>query len=246
MDMLQRIRTLLSQGVSRKQASFVQEKAGGHTFQQEAWIRRTLREQKRKTDFLSTPLHRLEYVVIDTETTGFRPEHGDEIISIAAIAVKGKEISTDVFASHVKANRAIPSYVMELTGLSPKEMEQAPPFHTVITELLRIIDQRVIVGYFVGHDMAFLNHYLWKSYRSHLKNRVLEIKQIVDVLCPQLDSRQLDHVLDAFNIPIEKRHTAFGDAWMTARLWSALIEVCLQHDIRDLNELYARLSVHVR
>lgn len=244
-NMFERVRTLLARGLQRSQASLFHGEAassGKSTMQQEAWIRNTLRENKRRSDILRTPLEDLEYVVIDTETTGFRPEHGDEIISVAAVEMKGSQVTGRIFTSYVKPVRGIPPFVTELTGIRKEDTVEAPAIHVVLPKLLEFIGERIIVGFYVGHDMMFLNHYLWKSYHFRFTQRVLETKQVLDLFYPHVESSLLDEVLPYFDIPLINRHTAEGDAKMTARLWGKLIKTCGRHEVRNLEHLYAALS----
>src|SRR5690242_16720753 len=76
--------------------------------EQIAFMRNTLKEQ-RKPNVLHVPLEELSVVVFDLETTGFLPNHGDEIISIGAVRVKGEEINTgEQFYSLVQVNQTVP------------------------------------------------------------------------------------------------------------------------------------------
>ena len=59
--------------------------------QQMAFIRSMLKEQ-RKDSLFEIPLHSMEIVVFDLETTGFSPYNGDEIISFGGVSVIGGEV----------------------------------------------------------------------------------------------------------------------------------------------------------
>ena len=61
---------------------------GAPTAQHMAFIRSMMREQRRP-EVLHTPLGELDAVVFDLETTGFSPQHGDEILSFGAVRIRG-------------------------------------------------------------------------------------------------------------------------------------------------------------
>jgi len=69
-------------------------------------------------------------VSLDLETTGLDPTR-DEIIEIGAVKFRGDEV-VDTFHTMVKPYRALPYGIQILTGITPREVEAAPPLAVVL------------------------------------------------------------------------------------------------------------------
>lgn len=241
MNKFQQIGRLLANGFTRDQISSVANHAA--SMQQEAIIRNILQENKKKLE-LSTRLQDLKYVSLDTETTGFHAEQGDEIISVGAVKIDGISIRDDqIFSRLVQPSRPIPPKITALTGISNQDVATCPSLEYMIKDFLEFIGDRIIVGYYIGHDCRFLNTFLQQRYKRTIPNRVLELKRITELFFPFVDTTLLDKVLQHFGIPVSRRHTADGDALMTAHLWKHLICQCEAEGVDTLGELYHRLSL---
>ncbi|MCF6093963.1 3'-5' exoribonuclease [Microaerobacter geothermalis] len=214
----------------------------GGSLQQEAWKRSILKEASERS-LLSQPLEKVNYVVVDTETTGFRPDLGNEIISLGAVHVEDG-LGQRSFSSLVKPTQPIPSHITDLTGISMKDVKKAPTLKEILPSFIQFVGSRVIVGYHLGHDLTFLNYYLWRTKFSRITNRTIELRRVISSLYPELiDLIELDDILNHFQIPISKRHTALGDARMTAALWSILLNQCKKQGIITFQDLYEQLAL---
>lgn len=206
-----------------------------------AYIRSIMKEQRNHTS-LMTPLHELEVVVFDLETTGFHPNQ-DEILSIGAVkAVGGNIIEDDNFYVLVKPKRPVPEAITKLTGITTEEAEKGLPLTEALKQFLRFSHTRVLIAHGSGHDRQFLNAALWQTSRVRLSHRVLDTMMLARWLRPGMESYGLDEVLQEFEIEITKRHHALEDSLMTAKLWSRFIEELGERKVISLNELYAHLS----
>jgi len=212
--------------------------------QQMAFIRSMLKEQ-RKNSLFDIPLHSMELVVFDLETTGFSPYNGDEIISFGAVSVIGGEIQRDqTFYSVVNPKRNIPDDIVELTGITNEMATDAPDLIHVLRGFLEFVQQKVLVAHATGHDKNFLNAALWRTSKVSLSHRVLDTMMIAKWLMPRRRNLSLDALLEAYEIPVTKRHHALEDSLMTAQLWSKFMEEIRLRDVDTLGDLYALLSHH--
>jgi DNA polymerase-3 subunit epsilon len=212
--------------------------------QQMAFIRSMLKEQ-RKNSLYEIPLHNMELVVFDLETTGFYPYNGDEIISFGAVSVVGGQILHDhTYYSIVNPKRKIPDEIERLTGITNDMAGKAPELVQVLQEFLEFAQQKVLVAHGTGHDKSFLNAALWKTSKVSLSHRVLDTIMIAKWLMPRRKSYSLDSLLDAFDIDISHRHHALQDSLMTAKLWSRFMEEIKSRQVDTLGDLYTLLSHH--
>ena len=68
-----------------------------------------------------------DFVVFDLETTGLSSRF-DEIIQIAAARLgTGGVVTEEVFATFVRPEATIPSFITGLTGISNRDVAGAPP-----------------------------------------------------------------------------------------------------------------------
>jgi len=213
--------------------------------QHQAFIRSIMKEQ-RQTSVFDLPLHNLNAIVFDLETTGFNPYNGDEIISIGAVLTVGQEVvEGETFYSLVNPGRPIPQHVVELTGISDGMAAEAPDLKEVLPKFLAFVQRRILVAHGTGHDKQFLNAALWRTARIHLSHRVLDTILVAKWLRPNLPAYDLDTLLAEYEIPVTTRHHALSDAVMTAHLWTKFMAEIADRNITSLGDLYARLSTHV-
>ncbi|MEW9698522.1 exonuclease domain-containing protein [Paenibacillus sp. SI8] len=212
--------------------------------QQMAFIRSMLKEQ-RKDSLFEIPLHSMELVVFDLETTGFSPYNGDEIISFGAVSVIGGEIQHDqTFYSVVNPKRKIPDDIVKLTGITNEMAADAPDLIVALRDFLEFVQQKVLVAHATGHDKNFLNAALWRTSKVSLSHRVLDTIMIAKWLMPKRKNLSLDSLLHAYDIPVTTRHHALEDSLMTAQLWAKFMEEIKSRDVDTLGDLYALLSHH--
>ena len=211
--------------------------------QQMAFIRSVMKEQ-RKRPLFEIALQSMQAVVFDLETTGFSPYNGDEIISVCAVAVTGRDVAlSETYYSMVNPKRKIPEEIVALTGLTDDEVSAAPELLQVLRDFMEYIGNRVLIVHGSGHDKHFLSSALWKTSRTQLNHRVLDTMMIDRLLYPKRQNRSLDALLAHYGIHTDKRHHALQDSIVTAAVWSRQVDELLVGDIGTLGDLYTKLSV---
>lgn len=210
--------------------------------QQMAFIRSVMKQQ-RKIELFDTPLHEIEFVVFDLETTGFFVNQGDEIISFGGVGVRGGQIiEEEQFHTLTNPNRLIPAHIEKLTGISNEMAVQAPSLIDSLRDFFQFVQRRVLIAHGTGHDKQFLNNALWKTSRTTLTHRVLDTMMIAKWLEPTRTNFELDELLLKYGVPITNRHHALEDAIMTAELWGKFIAIMQERQVITLGDLYAHLS----
>ncbi|AEH47592.1 exonuclease domain-containing protein [Parageobacillus thermoglucosidasius] len=213
---------------------------GEHSFQQEMWLRTLRKEQQKKQIDMSMSLDEVTFMIIDMETTGFSPQHGDEILAMAAAkTVRGAVKET--YYTLVCPEKAIPPHISALTGITAKDVQYAPRLHEALRSFLSFISGGVMIGYHIGHDLAFLNHFLWTHYRTKWAARFFDMQPIVEMVQRRWFPT-LDDALGHYGISCERRHTADGDVWAMAELWAQLLAELKRNNIETLYDLYSALG----
>ncbi|WP_052520284.1 exonuclease domain-containing protein [Aneurinibacillus migulanus] len=237
-----RISQMLARGIGKQHMGMFYGQ-GGADLRQEAWTRSLLQESQRHADLLQTPLRELVYTSVDIETTGFYPERGAEVISIAAIRMNGREIAhDDLFSVYVRPSGCIPDHITVLTGITENMVAEAPPLGEVFASFEAFLTNTIVIGYYIGHELKFFNHFLWRSSYRRFTHRTLEMKKVAECLYPQLTEHRMEDVLEWAGISIKNRHHAQSDVRMTAELWSVMQKSLEIHGVQTLADLYVYLT----
>lgn len=150
------------------------------------------------------------YVILDIETDGL-DEKKHTIIEIGAIRIA--ENQTEEFHSLILYDKELPQEIIALTGITNEELEKdGAPLAQVIYELLRFIENSIIIGYGVDFDCRFLNHELGKMDIDPLRNKVYDLMKFVKKEKKFLKNYRLETVLQAYEIDEKVPHRALEDA----------------------------------
>ncbi|MDW7649877.1 MAG: exonuclease domain-containing protein [Bacillota bacterium] len=192
----------------------------------------------------NVPLQTGRYILFDTETTGFYPYQGDEIINIAAVVVENGEIKTEqVFDELVNPYRSIPPAVVKLTGISDDMVADKRGICAVLHDFLDFIGDSVLVAHNAEFDLAFINIKLNWYTQTEVYNPVIDTYKLARALCPDLMSHDLDTLIRYHRVSEHPRHTALGDSLMTAEVFLEYLNRLEEKEIETLKQLYYYLHV---
>jgi DNA polymerase-3 subunit epsilon len=193
----------------------------------------------------STTLADTVFAVVDVETTGSRPTHGDRITEVAVVLVEpGRRIET-VLETLVNPERPIPSAVTRVTQITNAMVQDQPVFGEVVDELLGALGGRVFVAHNVQFDWRFLEAEVRRVRELRLDGPRLCTVKLARRLIPGLKHRGLDSVSRYFGVAIEGRHRAGGDARATARILARLLDLGAEQGAMTLDDL-TRVDARVR
>lgn len=182
------------------------------------------------------------YVVLDCETTGTSKK--DQIVTIGAVLVRNKSISLNRVLDiklPIAQNSAAATVHGELS-----EHSHEFDIHQALPEILSFLSNHIIVGHHVSFDISKLNQ-LFQSHHPgfKLKNQLLDTMTLMKRTDPVRyertvagkDGMQLDVLCEAFGILVENRHTALGDAFLTAQLFQKLLVKLEARGIHTMSNL---------
>lgn len=212
-------------------ATMLQDMGQGHEFDL-----RLSNQAARSETVAGTPLSDLMFTVIDTETTGMRPDKGDEIIAIGAVrVVNGRVLSREIFDSFVHPSVPISPESEAVHGISISMLRGQPPMAEVFPELRRFIEETIIVGYSIEFDLAFFRNVVAET-GIRLDNPFLDVLLLENLVMPSKEGKGLDDIAERLGISITGRHTALGDAMTTAEVLIALMPLLEQKGIHTLGQ----------
>jgi DNA polymerase-3 subunit epsilon len=193
------------------------------------------------------PIPQLNFVVIDTETTGLNPRK-DFIISFGGIKVRNyrmdlqssKELYLDTPVRNPESIK-VHEIIYPLKNIPLKDFGK---------EVLDYISSDIIVGHHIGFDLMMLEKALKDFGLKKLQNHVLDTQHLAirlekgphyDLSMAKPGEYSLDNLCERYGIALDDRHTAAGDAFLTAQLLMKLLKAAEKKGINDFGSLFRKL-----
>lgn len=171
-------------------------------------------------------IENVRFVVFDTETTGLNTKK-DRILSIGTILVTDYRLKVaDNFECYLIQD-IFSSESVQFHGLLKKGNFTKITEEEAIISFLAHIKNAVLVAHHAAFDIAMINQALKRLHLPKLKNKVLDTGHlfIKTKLDPSKKHVSLDFLSAQFNIPQHDRHTASGDAFITAFVFLKLLKI---------------------
>lgn len=181
-------------------------------------------------------LSELTYTIFDTETTGLNPSEGDEIIQIGATRIlNGKLLRQESFEQLIDPRRKLNPESIPIHGIQPEMLRGQPTIDKVLPAFHAFAQDTVLIAHNAAFDMRFLQ-IKEKSLGLVFDQPVLDTLLLSQVLHPNQESHRLDAIAERLNLHIVGRHTALGDAIVTAEIFIKMIPLLAEKGIRTLRE----------
>jgi DNA polymerase-3 subunit epsilon len=187
----------------------------------------------------SASLDELSFTVLDTETTGLDPAGGDRIVSLGAVrVVNGRVLRQETFERLVDPGRRVPAASTAIHGLTDAMLAGAPRIEDVLPDLVRFAEDTVLVGHDIGFDLRFLDAAA-RSAGVDLAHPVLDTLLLDTTLFPAQTDHTLEAIAGRLGVSVVGRHTALGDALVTAEVLVGLLRPLREAGIRTLDDALA-------
>ncbi len=181
-------------------------------------------------------LDSLSYTVFDTETTGLDPSKGDEIIQVGATRiVNGKLLHQEGFEQLVDPRRPVPRASTRIHGITSAMVRGQPDIGQVLRAFHAYAHDTVLVAHNAAFDMRFLQ---LKEAETGLQfdQPVLDTLLLSDVVHPNQESHALEAIAQRLGVTMDRRHTALGDAIVTAEVFLKLVPLLADKGIHTLGQ----------
>jgi len=189
------------------------------------------------------PIDGVRFVALDSETTGLNPLT-DRIITIGAVAVQGGDIVLeDSFEALLRVERNTAAVAVH--GITRDETRGGIDEPEALRRFLDYLQDGVIVGHHINHDISTLNAAYQRHWGFELMNRSLDTMDLTlhlersGAFAGRETIREftLDSLCELFGVIPHDRHTAGGDAFITAQVFLRLLRLGSRYGRNGLGAL---------
>lgn len=193
---------------------------------------------------LKTSTRMVDFAVIDLETTGLNVNK-DRILSCGLIPIRNFEIWPGQSFQCFIRQTYFDKETIPIHGLLRSDIENGLSEPDFLASFIPLLSGKVIVGHHIGFDVAMINQALNRHFNVKLINPIVDTGSLYKKAYPskfiynkyQNPAPSLDEVASEFDIKTRDRHSAMGDATITAfifmKLWKNL-EYLQKNKLRDM------------
>lgn len=190
----------------------------------------------------------LAYTAFDTETTGLNPSEGDEIIQIGAVRIlNGRVLKNESYEQLIDPRRLLTPESVAIHGITQDMVSGQPTIGTVLPVFHQFCEDTVLVAHNAAFDLRFLQM-KEESTGIRFDHAVLDTLLLSAIIHPNQESHKLEAIAERLGINIVGRHTAMGDAMVTAEVFLRMIPLLAEkglHTLKDVQEA-ARQTYYAR
>lgn len=181
----------------------------------------------------------IRFVALDTETTGFDYEN-DRILCIGAVAIQNNKILiSDSFEVYIK-QEVFNKESVKIHGIRKNGNEVKVSEEEALISFLDYLDDAIIIAHHTKFDMTMINNALKRMNVGLVKSKQLDTNYIHKKIATQDQFKKLfslDELCAIYNVKKHDRHTALGDALITALIFLKLTSKFKKNNALNLSDL---------
>ena len=168
------------------------------------------------------------WVVVDVETSGFRPSHA-RVLSVAALAL---DASGNVEHSVVSLlNPGVDPGPTHVHGITAEMLEDQPTFADIADALAELMHGRTLVAHNAPFDYSFLVAEAEQAGVALPIDSVMCTVELARRLDLGVENLRLETLARHWNVPQTRAHDAFDDALVLSRVLAPALERARERDI---------------
>lgn len=171
---------------------------------------------KKSKEIKSIPFEEAEFCVFDFETTG-TSSRTDKVIEIGMAKIKHGKI-VDTFSTFINPGRPVPLYITNITGITTNDVQDAPYFDEVYSQVSSFIGDSILVAHNLGFDISFLRNECYSAELQMIPNEAICTLKIARKIFPELPSKSLGNIVKFLKIRHRNVHRGLGDAIATGKV----------------------------
>ncbi len=168
------------------------------------------------------PYYKKRIVFIDCETTGL--EEDDRIIEIGLVEMYENNITGREFHSYFNPHKPSTNSAFSIHGLSEKFLSDKPDFSSKSEDILRFIENSILVGHNIEFDLRFLYQELKRIDSKYVPS--WKSVCTMNLATPLYSKRpKLDQLIERYLINKDRKtHSAIDDARIVSMIYPRLIK----------------------
>ena len=180
-----------------------------------------------------------EFVAFDVETTGLNAQT-DRLTEIGAVVFSGGRVG-ETFNTFVNPGMPIPKDIVELTGITDRDVFDAPGEAEAMRAFLDFVGDRPIIAHNASFDRGFMAAACERS-GIEFAPVVIDTLYISRCLLPELKRHKLDTVSKHLGLPEFNHHRASDDALVVARMMEKFIPMLHNRDAERVCDIDGALG----
>lgn len=164
-------------------------------------------------------------IVMDTETTGLKPEDGHRIVEIGGVELENHIPTGRIYHQYINPQRDMPTEAYNVHGLSAERLAPEPVFSQIADDFIEFVGDAKLVIHNASFDMKFINAEL-----GWLNRDPIPFEQAIDTLAIARtrypgSPASLDALCRRFGIDnsAREKHGALLDSEILAEVYLELI-----------------------
>lgn len=167
----------------------------------------------------------MRQIVLDTETTGLDPLHGDRVIEVAAVELVNLLPTGVTFHRMVDPERDIPADATRIHGFTNADLAGKPKFAEIAADMLAFLGDAPVVAHNAPFDFGFLDAELRRCGRPNLdRTRMIDSLMLAKERYPGMPN-SLDALCRRLGVDNSMRasHNAVLDCTLLAEVYLELM-----------------------
>ena len=187
-----------------------------------------------------------DFVALDVETTSLSPQSG-EIIELALVRFRDGAPAEE-FTTLVRPKGQVSQRTVEITGIRPEDLKDAPSFEDVLPRLMEFLGDLPVVAHNAGFDEGYLRTSLLRR-GVDWRPCMIDTLELGRALVPSMRSHRLQDLAQHFELGDFTHHRAGADAEIAGRIAVRLFAEAQERgamDLAALNALGELVPLHLR
>ncbi len=164
--------------------------------------------------------------MLDTETTGLKPQDGHRIIEIGALVVYNREVTDEHYHQYINPMYQVDEEALAVHGLSNEFLSDKPLFERIVDDFIDFVTGAELVIHNAPFDVGFLNHELALCEKNIRLEDICEITDSLEYAKKKHPGAKnnLDALCKRYGIRNEHRtlHGALLDSEILAQVYLAM------------------------
>ena len=175
-----------------------------------------------------------EFCAFDIETTGLNANE-ERMTEIGAVIIKNGEVISR-FQTFVNPNKPIPREIVELTGITDRDVFDAPEEDEALRKFIAFAGERALVAHNAEFDIGFMKAAARRC-AIEFDPTYIDTLTLAQSLLPDLKRFKLDVVSQRLGLPDFNHHRADDDALTCGRIMAKFIVMLREKGITKQSEL---------